>query len=263
MEDTPRFDLMVQAFAEVIEEQRTRSHLTAPTPVLPSLASVIAETSPIPGGALFLGMADDELPVLLNLYDPIAGPLLIIADEQSGKTAFLKMTARAIELMHSPSNVQYCIVTRRPNDWKSFKDSKSNAGIFPADSHLTYDLIKSLTAWAHNNNGENQSVVLLIDDLEPLVTKNHPIESQLRWLLSQGPTRRVWTIATTNSVRISIISEWLELFHTRIYGFIGDEIISRNLSGSTNPFPARLNPGWQFAMRESKRWLRFWIPSLE
>ena len=47
---------------------------------------------PCPREALFLEIADDGLPILLNLHDPVPGPLLISADQSAGKTSFLNIS---------------------------------------------------------------------------------------------------------------------------------------------------------------------------
>ncbi len=72
MDKTNQFSLMIDALTELAEEEQ--AHQTPPAPGLPTLRSVIANASPLPQEALFLGLAEDGLPVLLNLYDPIPGP---------------------------------------------------------------------------------------------------------------------------------------------------------------------------------------------
>ena len=47
-----------------------------PKPASPTLSSVLAEIGPLPHEVLFLGVAADGLPVLLNLHDPVPRPLL-------------------------------------------------------------------------------------------------------------------------------------------------------------------------------------------
>ena len=64
-----------------------------PAPALPPLNEVLAEFGPMPPEALFLGVASDGLPVLLNLHDPIPGPSLITGDAGTGKTGLLQTIA--------------------------------------------------------------------------------------------------------------------------------------------------------------------------
>ncbi|NOH04841.1 MAG: hypothetical protein HND47_24175 [Chloroflexi bacterium] len=84
MDNANRFALMIEALTELVQEEQMLSTSDAPrTPPmagLPTLNSVLADLSPLPNEALFLGMADDGLPVLLNLSDPVPGPILITGD---------------------------------------------------------------------------------------------------------------------------------------------------------------------------------------
>ncbi len=52
---------------------------------VPSLRTVLKGLSPLPRAALFLGIADDRLPVLLNLADPVPGPVLVAGDSGEWK----------------------------------------------------------------------------------------------------------------------------------------------------------------------------------
>ena len=53
-----------------------------------ALRDVLAEMDSIPSEAILLGVASDGLPVLLNLYDPQPGPMLIAGDPGSGNRTF-------------------------------------------------------------------------------------------------------------------------------------------------------------------------------
>ena len=86
MDKTNRFSLMIDALTELAEEEQAPHASRTPEPGQPTLKSVIADASPLPHTALFLGLAEDGLPVLLDLHDPIPGPILVIADKDSGKT---------------------------------------------------------------------------------------------------------------------------------------------------------------------------------
>src|SRR5688572_11815505 len=115
MNNTNRYDLMTETLAELAEENRANRPL--PTPGQPTLKSVLADSGSLPHQAVLLGLAQDGLPVLLNLYDPVPGPILVTGDEASGKTSLLKMIARATQHLHSPSEVQYGVVTAHPDEW--------------------------------------------------------------------------------------------------------------------------------------------------
>ena len=74
-------------------------------------------------------------------------------------------------------------------------------GIYATQENTTPELLQSLVTWAHNNKGEGQSILLLIDDLEAITKLDQQTEQNLRWLLLRGPSRRVWPIVTINASR--------------------------------------------------------------
>ncbi len=264
MDNVNRFSLMIDALTELAEEEQAHQTMSA-TPVtgLPTLRSVITDASPLPQEALFLGLAEDGLPVLLNLYDPIPGPILITGDQTSGKTSLLQMIARATELLHSPSEVQYGVITQYPNEWTNFQNNQNNAGVYTTQDNATQELLQSLVTWAHNNKSEGQSILLLIDDLEAMTKLDQLAEQNLRWLLLRGPSRRIWPIITINAVQAQNIETWLGFFRTRLFGCIRDLRNSHFVTGYSNKSLNDLTAGSQFTMREGNNWLNFWVPVID
>lgn len=254
---------MIDALTELAEEEQAHHASRPPIAGLPSLRSAIADVSPLPREAIFLGLAEDSLPVLINLHDPVPGPLLISGDQASGKTAFLQTIAQAAELLHSPSEVEYEVITPYPGEWNGFHSNQNNAGIYATQDNTTQDLLHSLVTWAHNNKGDHQSVLLLIDDLETLIKLDQQSEQNLRWLLLRGPSRGVWPIITINASRAQNIKEWLGFFRTRLLGCTRDPHNSQLLAGSAKESLNELISGSQFAMREGNNWLNFWVPAID
>lgn len=269
MTQTNRFALMLEALTELVAEEKTRkagSSKVAQNKIgtgLPSLREVLSSAGQLPHEALFLGLAEDGLTVLLNLYDPVPGPLFITADEASGKTSLLQVIARAIELMHSPSEVEFGVLTAFPNDWDEFRESQNLAGIYSLQDSTAKDLLYSLVSWAHNNKGDKQSVVLLIDDLESAAKLSNEAEQNLRWLLLRGPSRRVWPVITLNASRAKDMEAWLGFFRTRLFGHIQSVQDAEMLTGLPGHSLDYLKAGNQFTMREGNNWINFWIPKID
>ncbi len=260
MEKLNQFSLMVDALTELVEKRQARQ-----TPLIagqPTLSSVLANMSPLPHTALFLGLAEDGLPLLLNLYDPIPGPILIAGDQSSGKTTLLQMIASAVELLHAPSDVQSGIITQRPEEWESYKNSKSMAGIYDIQDENSLELLQSLVTWAHNNKGEGQSILLLIDGLEAIAKLDQPALQNLRWLLLRGPSRRVWPIVTIDASNAHDLEVWLDFFHTRLFGHMQSPEDSAFITGDPTTTFDDLSAGSQFVMREGDKWLKFLAPAI-
>lgn len=263
MNDTNDLDLMLNALTEIMQEERAKnaSPLPPPAPALPALSQILTRLAPLPQEALFLGVANDGLPVLLNLYDPVPGPILIAGDPSSGKTKLLQTIARAADLLHSPDSVQYGIVTTKPDEWKNFYGSDNNAGIYRTGDENTKELLEALVTWAHQNRGEGQSVLLLIDDLDELLKLDETTQQHLRWLLLRGPSRRVWAFVTLNAGSAEAQKEWLSFFRTRLFGSVENSEHSLLLTGD-QPLN-HLATGDEFAMREENKLLKFWLPGID
>src|SRR6185503_3936781 len=147
-----------------------------------------------------LGIALDGLPVLLNLNDSIPGPILIVGDAGSGKTSYLQMIAQTVQQTQRAENVQFAVITRRPDEWEDIPSTDHGVGIFLAKHKATQELLLSLSSWAHVNKSK-QSVLLLIDDLEAITKMDDEALQNFRWLLLRGPAHRAWPILTMNPER--------------------------------------------------------------
>ena len=274
------FSLMLEAMAELQPEieaalplrpgsgqakpvpRSGREPVGARRPAAPSLADSLSELGPLPREALLLGLASDGLPVLLNLHDPHPGPLLIAADPGAGKTALLQLIAQAAADMHEPSDVQFGVVTNYPDEWGHLTELEHCVGIFPTYHDSAIEFLSSLSGWAHANKGSQQSILLLVDDLESMEHIDFDARQTLRWLLLRGPARRVWPFITLNAGRATQVEAWLEAFRTRIFGAIQDDCMADMLTGIPGATLKHLQAGLQFALREGNDWLKFWIPEI-
>src|SRR5512134_2615194 len=156
MTEINRYSLMMEALNELKSELDT-TRQTKAAPARPSLNEVLAEYGHMPHEALFLGVASDELPVLLNLHDPIPGPILITADAGAGKTALLQTIALAAAQMHQPEGLQFGVLTNHPDEWNGLESISNNVGVFPLYHQSAEDFILSLASWAHGNKTSGQS----------------------------------------------------------------------------------------------------------
>ena len=265
MTEINRYSMMLEALAELkpeLDAARRSEQPQQPIPSQPPLHDVLAEFGPMPNEALFLGVASDGLPVLLNMHDPVPGPLLVCGDGGTGKTAFLQTLAVAAGQMHHPEELQFGVLTSHPDEWNSLENIPNNVGVFPLYHRSAEDFILSLASWAHGNKTSQQSVLLLLDDLEAATNMEFDAKQNLRWLLLRGPARRVWPITTLNPNRMENILPWLDAFHTRIFSPIRDSGQTR-LLGAESASLNSLNSGTQFSLREGENWLRFWIPCID
>lgn len=257
-----KFLTALQALTELKTD--TPPPTSTPRPVAaaaPALRDVLAEIGRLPAEALFLGVASDTLPVLLNLYDPHPGPMLVVGDAGSGKTAFLKTIAHSVIQTHGSDDVQFGVVTNYPDEWQGVESTAHRVGVFPAGHKGTQDFIQSLASWAHSNRNTRQCVLLLVDDLESAASLDRETVQNFRWLLLRGPARRVWPIVTLSAPRYGQVISWLQNFRTRVFGRVTNAGVAEALSGDKSSALAKLEAGTQFALHEKENWLRFWLPS--
>ena len=262
-----QFSLVLETLSELRPEIEARRNAQTeldsrliPIPVAPALEDVLDEIGPMPREALFMGIAPDGLPVLLNLHDPSPGPILVAGDSGAGKTAFLQNIARGVEQMHEPGDVQFGVITAFPDEWEDVQDCTHCAGIFPVYHSSAVDFLYSLSEWAHDNKGSQQSVMLLLDDLENMEQVDFDARQTLRWLLLRGPLRRVWPVITVNAERALQVEAWLEAFRTRVFGHVGQNHPVLFEQGDKSIFQS-LKSGLQFALPEGKNWMKFWVPT--
>jgi len=257
-----QFSLTLDALAG-LKPDNTTSHPASPQPIpaAPTLNEILEEISPLPREALLLGMAPDGLPVLLNLYDALPGPILVIGDAGSGKTDFLRVVAHSVMRTHSSEDVQYGVITNHADEWDNIDETTHCMGIFPVRHAKAEEFMLALTTWAHANRTSNQSKLLLVDDLESVSNLELDILQNFRWLLLRGPARHVWPIITMNAERYEQIIAWLQNFRTRIFGRIADERIAFALGADKTSALDQLQARIQFSLPENSKWLRFWLPS--
>lgn len=255
-----QFNLGLDALAKLkLGTDSTPALETQPAADSSTLGRALADAGPLPREALFLGIASDGLPVLLNLHDPLPGPMLVIGDEGAGKTAFLRSIAHAIQASHHSTDVQFALITDRPDEWSGVKLTDHVAGMFDVEHDGAQQLINSLAAWAHTNKDSKQSVILLVDGIESVAKWEIAGLQHFRWLLLRGTARRVWPIVTLNAGRYGQVIAWLDLFRTRVFARIGNGRVAEALGADNLSGLDRLEAGRQFSLRENGSWLQFHI----
>jgi hypothetical protein len=259
MNPNRRFSLALDSLDE-LRLHATQVDQTQPETASSNLDRVLAEIGPLPREALFLGIASDGLPVLLNLHDPHPGPMLVIGEAGAGKTAFLQTIARAVIQTHKDSDVQFGVITKQTEEWEGLEKTSHQVGVFDVNHSAAQDLILSLASWAHSNKNGKQSVLLLVDDLESIARLEFDALQNFRWLLLRGPARRVWPLITMNAERYGQVLTWIEIFRTRIFGRIENRRVAEALGGDASAGLDELVAGEQFSLRENGSWLRFNLP---
>ncbi len=257
-----QFTLALKALREV---QAELGQEPAPGQTLfPGLPDVLDELDPLPPEALLFGIAADGLPLMLNMRDPSTGPLLVLADRGSGKTAFLQFLAHAANRLLSSDKIRYAVLTDFPDEWRDFESAPHCLDVIPAYDESAGQLLYELACQAEAAGAEPASpaILLLFDGLDSALHMDSAGQENLRYLLECGPQASLWPIVSANAARAATLPEWLALFHTRIYGRITHPDVAAELTPLPGAGLNTLFPGAQFCLRQKSHWLRFWLPSL-
>lgn len=259
MSTTDQFQLAIQAYQEI------QAELCQGDESLPGVTQVSApESSSDPvavlqDGSLLLGLAEDGLPVMLDLYDPTPGPLLVAADGGSGKTAFLQFLAQATNIQ-VPGEIQFGVLTPFPEEWSALETLPNCLGIWPVHHPAAGTFLSHLISWADVLPQSRQVVLVMFDGLDLLAASGFQVRHDLRWLLMHGPEQQIWPVVTVNPGRLNRIDTWLDFFETRILGQVKRSQTARLLVDDPEIDLAELLPGKQFGLSRRAGWLKFWLP---
>ena len=259
---TNQFLLALQAYQEIQTELRQGEQSLPIAPGTSMPEAQVEQAAPIPDGSLLLGLAEDGFPVLLDLYDPTPGPLLVAGDGGSGKTALLKSLASASGLQN-PGDIQFGVLTPFPEEWTALETLPNCLGIWPAFHPSAHNFLSQLVSWAKELPETRQAVLLLFDGFDLMNGSDIQSRHDLRWLLMYGPEHQVWPVLTVNPGRLSHIQTWLDYFHTRILGQMKNTRNGRLLLDDPEIDLSDLLPGTQFGLSQANNWLKFYLPPFE
>lgn len=259
MSTTDQFLLGFQAYQEFKADlHKGKSALPIPAQIS-SIKTLAGQVATLPGGSILLGLAEDGLPLLLNLYDPAPGSLLVAGDGCCGKTAFLQFLAQASNFQN-PGEIQFGVLTPFPEEWTALEVLPSCLGIWPVYHPAACSFLSRLVSWAQVLPDINQAVLILFDGLDLLTPGSFQIRHDLRWLLKYGPERHIWPVVTVNPGRLARLETWLDYFQTRILGQLKRQQTARLLVDDQGIDLAGLQSGSQFCLSRPEGWLKFWLP---
>jgi hypothetical protein len=223
----------------------------------PSLEQMLDEIGPLPKTSLFLGQAQDRLPVLLDLADPRPGPILISGATGAGKTRLLRTIARFLVYRHGPQATQYGVITSCPLEWNDLAHVPHCVGIFPAQARSAGEFLHALALWTRMRRMHRQPVLLLIDGLDEFAELDSPVGQDLETVLVEGPANQIWPIATIDPGRSGSAGSWLKHFRTRVSGYTA----SASLPGDPPLADLEaLSRGAEFSLQARSGRIQFSIP---
>lgn len=246
---------LIEVLSELRQEMQQPSRRT--------LAKVLEDYLPFPSDAIFFGIAEDQLPVLLDLTNATVGSLLIMGDAGSGKTRLLRLVAHALIQTKDAAQVRFTVITRNTDEWKDLARSPHCEGVLVASETKAADMLYALAARGHADR-EQSFTLLFLDDLSLVDSLDYEIRLHTQWLLARGPKRRIWPIVTYTPRYGEMMHPWTGMFRTHLFARIADsrqvQRLEQLLTLPSEPPFGELHAGRDYTLPENNRWLRFWIP---
>jgi len=252
----------ISAFAVLREPETSGDELDVPG--LPAIDSCLASLRPLPPQGVLFGVSSEGLPVMLDLWNPSPGPVLVLGDAATGKTDLLRFIAGAAARTHRPDQLQFCALTPHPDEWDGFERLDHCFGIVGSGNGAARHALDELLACVQEDPAANP-VLLLVDDPTGLDAAALDL---FHSLLLNGPAARlpcterrmVWPIVTLNAGLALELPSWLALFRTRIFGRIAHSELADEFTPAPDAALHNLLAGGQYCLRSEGHWLRFWVP---
>jgi hypothetical protein len=212
-------------------------------------------------GSLQLGVAENGFPIMVDLYDPAPGPVLVAGDGGSGKTAFLQSLTLGSDLQ-DPGEILFGVLTPFPEEWGGLEILSNCLGIWPAYHPAARQFLSQLVSWADVLPSSHQVVILIVDDLDLLITNGFHDQHNLRWMLTYGPRRQVWPVVAINPGRLTHPETWLDYFQTRVLGRVKRPQTAHLLITDPEIDLAELPQRGQYVLWRQDGCLKFRLPSV-
>jgi hypothetical protein len=229
------------------------------------LEKIFKYHSPLPAYSIFLGLCDDNVPLVLDLTDTYTGSFLIAGDDDASNFKILSTLLTAAYCFNSAKEVNIDLISSQLDDFlRLLKTPHLNLCLKPQQIETSIAIEELVNLCYQRRKGETLIPFHLvsIDGLDELI-KN--VDSQIRkliaWLIENGPEVGVYVIATIESNRI-IPSHFplVECFPSRILNAVSNTWMARYLSGMRVPNLSDLTPGLDVVVFTGNKQKRIRIP---
>ncbi|RPI87637.1 MAG: hypothetical protein EHM41_04215 [Chloroflexi bacterium] len=232
--------------------------------IRPTLQSVLQEVAPLPPMSVLIGACDDGLPVMMDLSNPRAGSILIVADAGAGKANLLNSIINSACTTTSVRQLRVAVLTVRP---ELFQKTLRFPHTYKSGQQVgikTDEVIAEMTTLAQDRKTAGISgpaVILAVDDLPGLLASLDPDQAEnLLWLVREGPAVQVRVIATTESKQLdSMERDLFERFGAWLIGNIENDRTGMNLAQIPEETYHGLKKGSQFCVYFENEWVPFWV----
>lgn len=223
----------------------------------------------LPAQAAILGVCDDGFPVLLDLYDPAPGAMVIIGDEREKQLDLLRAAVYGLAVRNSPHSIQFLVLSCNPGPWEKWVAGhgfeKQCLGVIDVDQQKVREwTIRLADLTEQRRIAAQQSgppVLLIMDTLSFLPRMEYDVRLNFEWMLKEGPAAQIWPLAAISTdLALSLGRRMLRPFPCRILGFTENAQAYTNLSMMSLEESASFARSGEFAVLIGNDWLRFRLP---
>lgn len=179
----------------------------------------------LPREAIFLGVAEDGLPVLFNTADKSSPNIMVWDKTPKQGLRLLKVIADYLLHSHQGNRVEFLVLTRFPEDWgelnkygMGYNGDTSCIGIIPFYSDLASRFIGHLCSWIENQNIAKNPIIILIDGIENVNHSSDKFQECFTKILFTGRMRSIYVVGTSKMKYYEEIKFWLRGFQHDIQG---------------------------------------------
>lgn len=245
--------------------QPARSPIPQSKPA-PSLASFLRQHPELPTQTALLGICEDNLPVLLDLFDPTPGALLAMGDEREKQIELLRSAVTSMVTRNSPRSVQFVVLTCDAPSWQEWVGQQGFdrycLAVEDADGEMVREWILRLADWTEQRRLGQRSgppIMLVMDTLSFLPRLSYDVRLNFEWMVREGPPAQIWPLGTISIELAKVLQSrrMLRAFQTRILGYAENPAVYTDLAGLPQSSVDDFREPGQFAVQVGDHWLRF------
>lgn len=233
-----------------------------------TVGEVLAATQPLPAKSILLGRCPDGLPFFMSMDDPEMGAVLISGNSGCGKTHQLQVMVESAIRTNRPYELQITVITHHPSEWQAIQKDhqfmKYLQGVYAWYDPRLEAHIQRLTDLAEarrEGNHKGPATLVVLDDMNFVEVLSCEAQVNLRWLLEYGSQSRIWLVGALNALRAQELSFWIEVFRTRLFGWMRAETAVDLPWNQPGLRAESLEPG-TFRAWTGSSWVTYQIPLL-
>lgn len=214
-----------------------------------TLSEVCEEILPIPNFSVLIGMAEDHLPILLDVSNP-KSPNLIVWDSVMGQGIGIIRTAIGFVSRYRKQNkTEFVVISDRIEDFSELNENGlgtfSNnecVAVVPFWSEISEKVIFGLSEWCSSGRVSRNGIILFVDGIENLEGMSNEVRREFIEVVLRGRRHGIFTIVTAKMEDKERLSAWIGMFQKEIFGM-------ENMS-------------W-FDVRDGKSVIMFFVPKID